>query len=89
VSIDEGAANALRAGRSLLPAGVTEVAGEFERGACLRVLAPGGAEIARGISAYTAAETQAIRGCGSDRIAERLGYSGPNELIHRDDMVML
>jgi glutamate 5-kinase len=89
VSIDEGAAKALRAGRSLLPAGVTEVAGEFERGACLRVLAPGGAEIARGISAYTAAETQAICGCGSDRIAERLGYSGPNELIHRDDMVML
>jgi glutamate 5-kinase len=89
VSIDEGAARALASGRSLLPAGVTAVTGDFERGACLRVLAPGGAEIARGISAYTAAETQAIRGCGSDRIPERLGYSGPDELIHRDDMVML
>ena len=89
VSVDEGAARALASGRSLLPAGVTSVSGDFERGACLRVLAPGGAEIARGISAYTAAETRAIRGCGSDRIAERLGYGGPDELIHRDDMVML
>lgn len=89
VTVDEGAARALASGRSLLPAGVTEVAGDFERGACLSVLDPGGAEIARGIAAYTAAETHAIRGLGSDRIAERLGYSGPDELIHRDDMVML
>ena len=89
VSIDDGAARALKAGRSLLPAGVTAVTGGFERGACIRILAPGGAEIARGLSGYTAAETQAIRGCASERIAERIGYTGPDELIHRDDMVML
>ncbi|MDP9413031.1 MAG: glutamate 5-kinase [Pseudomonadota bacterium] len=87
--VDEGAARALASGRSLLPAGVTAVNGAFERGACLSILAPGGAEIARGIAAYTATEAEAIRGCGSDRIAERLGYGGPDEIIHRDDMVML
>jgi glutamate 5-kinase len=89
VSIDDGALKALAAGKSLLPAGVTAVSGSFERGACLRVLDGRRAEVARGITAYTAAEAQAIIGCGSGRFVERLGYSGPDELIHRDDMVLL
>ena len=89
VTIDAGAVQALGAGKSLLPSGVTAVEGQFDRGACLRVLDDRGIEVARGIAAYSAAETRAIRGGGSARIAERLGYSGPDELIHRDDLVML
>ncbi len=89
VTIDTGAVRALRGGRSLLPAGVTAVAGSFDRGGCLRVRDPQGLEIARGLSAYTAAEATLIAGLGSDRIAASLGYQGPDELIHRDDLVLL
>lgn len=87
--LDEGAVRALQSGRSLLPSGVTSVDGNFERGVCLRVLAPDGAEVARGITAYTARETQAILGCASAEIEMRLGYGGPDELIHRNDLVLL
>lgn len=89
VMIDAGARRALGAGKSLLPGGVTGVEGEFERGACLRVLDPQGAEVARGIVAYSAGEARLICGRASAHIAERLGYAGPDELIHRDDLVML
>jgi glutamate 5-kinase len=89
VTIDAGAVRALAGGKSLLPAGVRGIDGVFERGVCLRVLDPAGSEIARGITAYTSAEAQAIAGCVSAAIAERLGYSGPDELIHRDDLVLI
>jgi glutamate 5-kinase len=89
VSIDDGALRALGTGKSLLPGGVTAVEGRFDRGACLRILDRHGVEIARGITAYSAAEARAIRGRGSAHIEERLGYAGPDELIHRDDLVML
>lgn len=89
IAIDAGAVRALGAGRSLLAAGVTAVSGTFDRGACVRVLGPEGVEVARGLAAYTAAEAQAIQGLGSDRILERLGYGGPDELVHRDDLVLL
>jgi glutamate 5-kinase len=89
VTIDDGARRALAAGRSLLPGGVTSVEGRFDRGACLRILDGEGVEVARGITAYSAADARAIRGGGSAEIAERLGYAGPDELIHRDDLVML
>lgn len=89
VTIDEGACRALSSGKSLLPSGVTAVEGRFDRGACLRVLDHRGVEVARGIAAYSAAEASAIRGGGSALIVERLGYAGPQELIHRDDLVML
>lgn len=88
LAIDAGAARALRAGGSLLPAGTVGVEGEFGRGACLRVRGPDGAEVARGLSAYDAAEARMILGAGSARIAALLGYRGPDELIHRDDMVL-
>jgi len=89
VTIDEGAVEALAAGRSLLPAGVRSVKGSFERGACLRILDVRGHEVARGITAYTSAETEAILGSPSSDIASRLGYSGPDELIHRNDLVLM
>jgi glutamate 5-kinase len=89
VAIDAGAARALAAGKSLLPAGVTSVSGRFERGVCLSILDEHGREVARGIAAYNSHEAQAIIGCTSEHIAGRLGYEGPPELIHRDDMVMV
>jgi glutamate 5-kinase len=86
---DAGAIAALVAGKSLLPAGVRAVDGTFERGVCLRILDPDGVEIARGITAYTSAETRTIIGCASSEIGRRLGYRGPDELIHRNDLVLL
>ena len=89
VTVDAGAVTALTGGKSLLPAGVRAVDGTFERGVCLRVLGPDGREIARGISGYTSAEAQAILGCPSSDIEARLGYSGQDELIHRNDLVLM
>ena len=89
LTVDQGAVAALASGRSLLPAGVREVDGSFERGVCLRVLGPDGREVARGITAYTSRETQVILGCASADIERRLGYSGPDELIHRNDLVLM
>jgi glutamate 5-kinase len=86
---DAGAIGALVAGKSLLPAGVRAVEGTFERGVCLRILGPDSGEAARGITAYTSAETRMILGCASSEIEQRLGYRGPDELIHRDDLVLL
>lgn len=89
LTVDEGAVKALCAGKSLLPSGVRRVGGQFERGVCLRVLCPDGEEVARGITAYTSRETEAILGCTSADIERRLGYSGPDELIHRNDLVLM
>jgi glutamate 5-kinase len=89
LTVDAGAAAALARGKSLLPAGVLNVAGRFERGSCLSVLLPEGGEIARGISAYNSDEAAAIAGAPSAEIEARLGFCGPNELIHRDDLVMV
>jgi len=87
--IDAGAAAALAAHKSLLPAGIVRVEGEFERGSCLSVRNGSGREIARGIGRYSAEETRVIAGCASQGIEARLGYRGPDELIHRDDLVMV
>jgi glutamate 5-kinase len=89
VTVDEGAVRALAAGKSLLPAGVRGVEGAFERGVCLRILGPDGREVARGLSAYSAAEAAAIGGRGSAEIEACLGFRGPDELIHRDDLVLM
>jgi glutamate 5-kinase len=89
VRVDAGAERALLGGRSLLPAGVTGVDGQFERGDAVSVLAADGRELARGLVAYTADEARLIAGRQSAGIAEVLGYSGRAEIIHRDDLVLL
>jgi len=89
VTVDEGAKRALAAGRSLLPAGVTDVNGEFERGEAVRVADHEGNELGRGLIAYAAAEARAIAGRRSDAIGEILGYRGRDEMIHRDDLVLI
>jgi glutamate 5-kinase len=89
-TIDEGAARALRSGgKSLLPIGVKNVEGEFERGAVVACVDPDGAEIARGLVNYSAAEARRIAGRPSGDIESTLGYVEELELIHRDNMVLL
>jgi glutamate 5-kinase len=87
--VDAGAVAALGRGKSLLPAGVIRSVGRFERGDTISVLGPNGIEIARGISAYSDADTARIMGRQSSEIETILGYSGREELIHRDDLVLL
>lgn len=89
LTVDDGAVKALASGKSLLPSGVRAIDGNFERGVCLRILGPDGGEVARGITAYTSREAEAILGCASSDIEARLGYSGPDELIHRNDLVLM
>lgn len=88
LTVDAGAAKALRGGRSLLPAGVTEVDGRFQRGDLVRVVESDGSEIAVGLSAYADEDARRIKGHKSGDIAEILGYRGRDEMIHRDDLVL-
>ncbi|OYX34139.1 MAG: glutamate 5-kinase [Caulobacterales bacterium 32-69-10] len=87
--VDAGAAAALKAGKSLLPAGVRAVEGEFTKGDAVVVKDEGGREIARGLAAYGASDARAIQGRRSDAIEAALGYAGRGELIHRDDLVLV
>jgi len=90
ITIDDGAAHALRSGgKSLLPIGVRNIEGEFERGAVVTCFDQKGAEIARGLVNYSAQETRRIAGRPSSDIESTLGYVEELELIHRDNMVLL
>ena len=86
--VDAGAVRALRDGRSLLPAGVTMVGGRFDRGDPVVVRAPDGAEVARGLCAYSNGDAERIRGRRSSELEELLGFRGRDEMIHRDDLVL-
>ena len=89
ITIDAGALRALLDGRSLLPAGVTGTRGRFDRGDTVSVLASDGSEVARGIIAYSDGDAARIMGRKSSEIAEILGFRGRDEMIHRDDLVLL
>jgi glutamate 5-kinase len=89
VAIDGGAKAALVAGKSLLPAGVTRVDGEFERGDAVNVLDDDGNDLGCGLIAYGAEDARAIAGRRSDAIASILDYRGRDEMIHRDDLVLI
>jgi glutamate 5-kinase len=86
--VDDGAVAALARGKSLLPAGVTKVSGRFRRGDALIVRDAQGTEIARGLSAYSSAEAEKLRGRQSAEIEALLGFQGREEIIHRDDLVI-
>ncbi len=86
--IDQGAVSALKRGKSLLPAGVIKVSGDFERGDAVMVIDENKKEIARGLIAYAALDAQKIIGVKSREIEQILGYGGREEIIHRSDMVM-
>ncbi len=89
IHIDAGALRALQGGKSLLAAGVTGTLGRFESGDTVSVLSPTGEEVARGIVAYGDADAARIMGRRSSEIEALLGFRGREELIHRDDLVIL
>jgi glutamate 5-kinase len=88
LTIDAGAVAALRAGKSLLPAGVIRVDGQFARGDAVVVRGPDTHEIGRGIVAYDVDDADRIKGRSSPDVAAILGVSGRAEMIHRDDLVI-
>ena len=88
VMIDTGAAGALGRGKSLLPAGVTQINGSFGRGDLVAIVDLNGVQLGQGLVRYTSAEAQQIMGRRSAEIFEILGYEGRAALVHRDDMVL-
>ncbi|MEY2853153.1 MAG: hypothetical protein RL030_285 [Pseudomonadota bacterium] len=89
IQIDAGAAVALTRGRSLLPAGVTGATGRFERGDAVQVVGADGVVLARGLAAYSCEDVLRIMGRRSSDIEALVGYRGRDEIIHRDDLVLL
>lgn len=89
VKIDEGAVRALRRGNSLLPVGVAAVEGDFERGDTVLVTSPAKKGVARGLVNYPAADLRRILGLKSDQIESTLGFIYAEEVIHRNNLVML
>lgn len=89
ITIDDGAIRALVQGGSLLPAGVVSVAGDFNRGDLVRVVSQTGDELGRGLCAYTAEDARRIAGRRSEEFESVLGWQGHDELIHRDNLVLL
>lgn len=90
IRLDAGAVAALRRdGSSLLPAGVTGVDEDFERGDVVRLTGPEGKELGRGIARYGSGDLRRIAGCQSERIAEILGYDSGPVVVHRDDLILL
>ncbi|WP_109612461.1 glutamate 5-kinase [Pseudaminobacter salicylatoxidans] len=88
LAVDAGAVGALLSGKSLLPAGVKRVEGNFSRGDTVAILSPEGREIARGLVAYDAADAVRIAGLKTNEIADVLGYEARSAMIHRDDLVV-
>ncbi|MGF7158460.1 glutamate 5-kinase [Rhodoligotrophos appendicifer] len=87
--VDDGAVKALLAGRSLLPSGVRRIEGVFSRGDTVSVMTLTGGEIARGLVAYDKSDAERIAGLRSSDFEERLGWRGRDEMIHRDDLVVI
>jgi glutamate 5-kinase len=90
VIVDDGAKKAIvQKGKSLLPSGVVKIRGAFDRGDLITCLGPRGKEFARGLVNYSASELEKIKGLQSDQIETALGYKYSDEVIHRDDLVVL
>lgn len=88
IQVDSGAASAMAKGSSLLAAGITRVTGDFVKGETVSIMDKNGAEIARGLIGYSAAEATKIMGRKSDEISTILGYDNGAAVIHRDNMVI-
>jgi glutamate 5-kinase len=89
IAVDDGAVRALMSGKSLLPAGVTRALGRFDRGDTVSIVGPDGTEVARGICAYSDTDAARIIGRKSADIEKTLGFRGRDEIVHRDDLVLL
>ena len=88
LTVDDGAVRALMSGKSLLPAGVKLVSGNFARGDTVAILSPEGREVARGLVAYDAADAVRVAGLKTAEIETLLGYEARSAMIHRDDLVI-
>jgi glutamate 5-kinase len=91
IIVDEGCAQAVRkaGGCSILPAGIVQVLGDFQSGSTVSVIDRQGHELARGLVHYTAEELDKIKGCKTGDITNILGHKNYDEVIHRDDLVIL
>jgi len=90
VIVDDGAKKAIvQKGKSMIPSGVVKIKGGFDRGDLVTCLGPRGKEFARGLVNYSATELEKIKGLRSDQIESALGYKYSDEVIHRDDLVVL
>ena len=89
IAVDAGAADALRRGKSLLPAGVVAVDGQFDRGDLIAVEDQTGRVIGHGLSSYSAGDAAKIKGHKSREIETMLGYRGRDEMIHADNLVVI
>ncbi len=90
LTLDRGAVEALlKKGRSLLPSGICSVSGKFGVGDAILCLSPEGKEVARGLTNYNASEMMRIKGIHSSRIEKVLGYKATDEVIHRDNLVII
>jgi glutamate 5-kinase len=90
ILIDDGAAGALAAGgKSLLPSGIVAVSGPFERGATVSIIDPAGKELARGLTNYSSRQIDKIKGLKTSAIAKALGEKPHDEVVHRNNMMML
>ena len=87
VVIDDGAVQALNNGKSLLPAGVKKINGNFEKGDHILVMDQNNSECARGLASFSSTEIEKIKGSHSSEIKNILGYSSREEIIHKDDLV--
>jgi glutamate 5-kinase len=88
LTLDQGAVAALQSGKSLLPAGVRKVEGEFSRGDTVAILDPEGVEIARGLAAYDSGDAVKIAGKRTQDISALIGYDARSAMVHRDDLVI-
>lgn len=89
LQIDEGAAQALLTGKSLLPVGVIGVSGRFERGDAIVIRDPGGIEIARGLAGLNSEDACLVMGKHSDEVVDLLGSNSRAALVHRDNLVLV
>tara|TARA_A100001011_G_scaffold117676_2_gene124202 strand:+ start:28 stop:1122 length:1095 start_codon:yes stop_codon:yes gene_type:complete len=89
IYIDKGAAKALLNGKSLLPAGIKKVSGDFSKGDNILIVDENNKNLARGLSSFSSKEINKIKGLQSNQIEVILGYSSKSEIVHKDDMVIL
>ena len=89
IFIDDGAIKALKNGKSLLPAGIIKIEGNFIKGDNILIVDKNGNDCARGLTSFSSTEIDKIKGLKTDQIEKVLGYASKSEIVHRDDMVRL
>ena len=89
IYIDSGASKALKSGKSLLPAGITRVSGNFKKGDNILIVDSNNKDVARALSSFTSEEINKIKGLQSDQIENILGYASKSEIVHKNDIVIL